>query len=606
MSTLLDSYSSTNADTTSSESATGTGRGQSFTVPANNYKLNTIKMYVRNGSSGNGTATARLYTHSGTYGTSSVPAEAIGSPVATSSVVTIDQTSLTMVEFTFDGTYTLNASTYYCIAVYVESGYVRWGYDASSPSHGGNYFSGGTWAANSGRDIAFEVYGTLESSNITVDVPLIEVSSSTAQVPTVATKLTSVLAEATGTAQNPNLSLSVPTPVATITGTALTPEVNYYIPPIPVIITPITRNIFQGNRYEYFTYELLMLYGGQYIHNGFKSEYVDKASINIDFTRDIIGSASFNINRYAWVNYYSDLFRPWYNMVIDGVTYSYPLGTYMLATPTEVSDGKVLTKNVQAYDLLLALEQDKVSSSYLISSGTNVITAIETLLDSVGTWVLYSLEPSTQVLANDVSYEIGKSKLFIINSLLNMINYYPLWCNGLGIYRAVPWSEYSNVTWEFEDNTNSLYKSGISVKFDYATVYNKVIIVANQLTADTAPLISTRTFEDEGMSGHPLSYTSLGRYITKRFESDAVSQTYVDLRARRELLKMVEVEESINYKHAFVTAKEDDGLPNQGDCYNFKNSLLDLNSTYKIVSQSWDLHVGSMVNSTIRRLTSEY
>jgi len=363
--------------------------------------------------------------------------------------------------------------------------------------------------------------------------------------------------------------------------------------------------IFLNNRYEYFTYELLMLSGGKYLHNGFKTEYVNKANINIDFTRDIIGSASFDVNRYAWVNYYSDLLRPWYNMIIDGVTYSYPIGTYMLLAPTENSDGKIVNKSVQAYDLLLALEQDKVSSSYLIAAGTNIITAITTLLTSVGTWVNYSLEPSTQVLANDVSYEIGKSKLFIINSLLNMINYYPLWCNGMGVYRAIPWSEYSNVTWEFEDNTESLYKSGINVKFDYTSVYNKIIIVANQLTANTDPLISTRTFEDEGMSGHPLSYTSLGRYNTKLFQSDAVSQTYVDLRARRELLKMVEVEEAINYKHAFVTPRTD-GLPNQGDCYNFKNTLLGLNSTYKIISQSWDLVTGSMVNSVIRRLTSEY
>jgi len=176
MSTLLDSYASANADTTSSESATGAGRGQSFATPGTDYKLATIKMCIRNGSSGNGTAKAKLYSHSGTYGTSSVPTEAIGSPLATSGTVTIDQTSLTMVEFTFDGTYTLTASNHYCIAVVVESGYVRWGYDSSSPSHGGNYFSGGTWSANSGRDIAFEVYGSSAAAD-NIDVPTIAVST---------------------------------------------------------------------------------------------------------------------------------------------------------------------------------------------------------------------------------------------------------------------------------------------------------------------------------------------------------------------------------------------------------------------------------------------
>jgi hypothetical protein len=173
-----------------------------------------------------------------------------------------------------------------------------------------------------------------------------------------------------------------------------------------------------------------------------------------------------------------------------------------------------------------------------------------------------------------------------------------LWVNALGVFKATPWSEYSQPIWEFEDNAESLYKSGIDAKLDYTTMYNKVIILANQLTADTSPLIATRTFEDELMSTHPFSYTSIGRYITKLFQSDAVSQTYVDLRARRELLKALELQESINYKNAFV------GIPEMNDCYTFKNTLLDLNARYKIVSLSWQLKFGTMVNTVIRRSTA--
>lgn len=381
-----------------------------------------------------------------------------------------------------------------------------------------------------------------------------------------------------------------------------TVEANYY-PPVYVPPITIDNDYLYRSRVETFKYELLTLQNGAYKSAGFIDNYVESANVSIDFSRDIIGTANINIRNNTEINYLVDLIKPWY--VIND-TYEFPMGTFMLMSPKKQSNGILVNRPIQCYDLLLALDQDKTLVSVAYAAGSNVVDLVESLVSSVGTWAKYSIVDSTEALAEDINYELGRSKLFIINSLLNMINYYPLWCDGNGVYRGIPWNESANITHEFIDNEFSLYESGIEMDLDYTNMYNRVVIINNQLNEDTAPLYKVWTFEDENLANHPFSYTSIGRYVTKIFNSEAVSQSYVDLRARREILKMLEIEENINYNHVFVSKRIEDGLPWQGDGYRFKNTLLDVDSIYKIESLNIPLTAGGLVSSTIKRIRSTY
>lgn len=358
--------------------------------------------------------------------------------------------------------------------------------------------------------------------------------------------------------------------------------------------------IFDNGGQEYFKYELLTLQSGSYKHSQYITNYVESCDIDIDFSRSIISGATFNIKHLSDIDFLSDLIKPWYCFVVNGTTYEIPLGHYMLLSPSMKTDGTIVNRQINGFDLLKALDQDKTIVSQSFSSGANVVDTIETLLDGVGSWVNYSIEPSTEVLAEDVSYELGKSTLFIINSLLNMINYYPLFCTGNGVYKAIPWTSTPNVTHEFIDNSLSLYENNVELAVDYSEIYNRVVIITNQLEEDTEPLYKVWTMENEGLSSHPFSYTSIGRYVTKIFNSEAVSQSYVDLRARRELRKMLEIEEEVNYNHAFITSRLDDGIPYQGDSYKFVNTDLDVDKTYRIMKQNYSLTTGVTVKTTIQ------
>lgn len=366
-------------------------------------------------------------------------------------------------------------------------------------------------------------------------------------------------------------------------------------PPVPIPVLPQFSH-FYANRVETFEYELLKLNDGIYKTAGLL-DLVKRNSgvVTMDFTRDVVGELKVDLIDDSSIDYVSDLIRPWF--IVNGNRY--PMGTYFLNKPVDDVSDRVTSHSVTGTDILEALEQDKVDTSYVAYKGDNVIALVKALIASVGSWVKYEIQDNAATLSEDMSYEIGRSKLFIINGLLNTINYYPLWSNGYGVLKTIAWKEDPQITWTLRDDEYSLYKGDFKRTKNYIDIYNKVILVANQAEEDTEPLVSVLTMEDAGLSAHPLSYTNINRYIARKFDSEASTQDYLDLRAKRELYKMLEVQEDIEFTHAFVTRRAD-GLPNQGDAYAFYNKTNQ--GVYLLKKQAFNLKPGGLVNATMQQI----
>jgi hypothetical protein len=162
---LVDSYSESNQNTTVTISAGLTTKmvGQSFT--SNGYTLSSCKFYLRKNNSPTGSVYAKLYSHSGTFGSTGVPLTLL----ATSDAVDIStlSTSFALVTFTFSGAekYAMvNGTNYFIVfdasAAGDATNSVSVGVDTTSPTHGGNranYTS--SWASVSTSDACFYVYG---------------------------------------------------------------------------------------------------------------------------------------------------------------------------------------------------------------------------------------------------------------------------------------------------------------------------------------------------------------------------------------------------------------------------------------------------------------
>jgi len=160
---IIDSYSETNVDAFYSISGTELSWGQSFNGLFGT--LDKCKFYVKKTGSPTGNAIAKIYAHSGVYGTSSIPtgdALAISDNLDVSGLVDGDQ----LATFTFSGVnkITFVQDTKYVLVIYYASSaggnYLSIGLDSSASSADGNaceYVTPTGWEYFA-SDLAFYVY----------------------------------------------------------------------------------------------------------------------------------------------------------------------------------------------------------------------------------------------------------------------------------------------------------------------------------------------------------------------------------------------------------------------------------------------------------------
>jgi hypothetical protein len=158
-----DSYDFTNNNTYGYLDITGAALGQSFTGDGGT--LSSANMSIFKVGSPTGNVVIKIYNHSGTYGTSSVPT---GTPIATSDNVDAStlSTSSTGTSFNFSGSnkIILEDGVYYCLVITYDgdsTNKVAVSFDSTSPTHDGNkYYYYGGWYAQPTQDFGFFVFTT--------------------------------------------------------------------------------------------------------------------------------------------------------------------------------------------------------------------------------------------------------------------------------------------------------------------------------------------------------------------------------------------------------------------------------------------------------------
>lgn len=164
MAYVVDSYVEANQNFQNKLQSAGiTEVAQSFT--ANGDAISSVKFYIRKLGSPTGNATAKIYFHTGTFGSGGKPD---GTPAIVTSSTSFDVSTLTgsfqLIEFTFATPIPLKNGNKYCIALAYSGGdasnAVEYGFDDTSPTHGGNIaeLSAGTWTGFASTDLIFYAY----------------------------------------------------------------------------------------------------------------------------------------------------------------------------------------------------------------------------------------------------------------------------------------------------------------------------------------------------------------------------------------------------------------------------------------------------------------
>ena len=249
---------------------------------------------------------------------------------------------------------------------------------------------------------------------------------------------------------------------------------------------------------------------------------------------------------------------------------------------------------VDLYDKLLILSDDSFGASYALAAGVNIIDSVAAVITSTGETSM-ALTPSTAVLSAAMVWDAAASKLRIANDLLDAAGYFSLFCDGLGRFRALPYTAPAarGVRWALADDANGLYLPEWSRVQDVFSVPNRYVCVGR---TDGATAASIQTATDTS-STSPFSYANRGRWIT-RTDTDV---EYADSNvanllaiAQRRLIEAQQVSETFEIDHPVLPF----GL---NDLVSFTNARLNGRVVPAVVQkQTFNLSAGGLVTSTLR------
>lgn len=318
-------------------------------------------------------------------------------------------------------------------------------------------------------------------------------------------------------------------------------------------------------------------------------------SISFDSLAEIKRVANFNFKEAELqdVDWLNDRVQPVYLLkMLNGNYIEWPLGTFLLSSPTRKENNRSIWRDVEAYDASLILKEDKFDNRYRILAGTKYITAITTILNGSGINKI-NITDNSGVIAVDKEFEIGQSKLEVVNKLLTELNYTSIWVDENSYFTSKPYilPSVRETDYEYKNDDLSIIQNGAIQEMDLFNVPNKWIVTASN--PEKLPLVSVYV-NDSLIS--KISTVNRGRTITDYSQiDDILDQTTLDTYTKRIAYNASQIYE----KFIFNTAI----MPH----HSFMDTLFieysDLNISSKFTEITWNMELvsgGTMEHSTRR------
>jgi hypothetical protein len=217
----------------------------------------------------------------------------------------------------------------------------------------------------------------------------------------------------------------------------------------------------------------------------------------------IKGKATISMTDDNQINFLTDRIKVTMQIDTMGMQFKFPLGVFLISSPSasrngSVSDLNVDDRDVQLYDKLYILYNDPILADYVIPSGANVYTSIISL---IGTYT-YNIPETTRLTTTDRVFPIGTRKLEIINYLLSVINYHSLCVDGNGYYYSAPYvrPEDRGIDIEYTSTENHALEVQFHDELDVFDIPNIFIFVTNNSDGDNLSYVYTNSNPDSPTS----------------------------------------------------------------------------------------------------------
>lgn len=348
--------------------------------------------------------------------------------------------------------------------------------------------------------------------------------------------------------------------------------------------------MLQSDRTVNFRYELLN-------KNEIKLKDLENVSgsIRFDSTQEIMGTASFTIKEIGDVDLKTvDLrIRPFFRLKTPTGWLEYPLGTYIMSSPERSRQGSGVLQQVDCYDYSTILKEDKITTRMFVAVGTNYVTLVRSIITAAGIKKT-NIETSILTVSKALEFEIGTSKLDIINSLLTAINYEPLHFDNRGYAVSRRYIEPLNRSTEQEYQTNdrSVIKTGAKQSVDIYNVPNIFVRYTNDPDGDE---LRSQYINDSVTS--PISTVNRGRNVVDIESVDDVA----DQTTLNDLVRRIAIEKSQTYDAVTLPTAL---MPHHSyrDCVFVGESGLGVGNKY--IEYAWDMNlsIGGTMAHTLKRV----
>ncbi|AYC28730.1 hypothetical protein [Paenisporosarcina cavernae] len=358
-----------------------------------------------------------------------------------------------------------------------------------------------------------------------------------------------------------------------------------------------------GSRAISFRYDLL-----DKKDNKLKELYsVIDGEVSMSSLAQIKRTAKFTIQDQGDIDYLSNRIQPWIifkmpkmmkridtqTVNVPSQNIEFPLGVFLLGSPTRKEDSNSVIRQVDAYDGLLVLRDDKFDSRYFIAAGTNYRNAVISILESAGI-DKHNIEETNNVLPTDLEFEPGKEKLFSINELLGAINFTPIHVDVYGYYTSIYYRSPSvrAAEYVYADDIKSILSAGMEEELNLVETPNRwVVTVSNP---EQEPLISTYTNDN---SNSPTSTINRGRKITDFRQIENIA----DQNSLNGYVQRIAFEASQVYgKLKFSTAINP--LHDYADVLEIIYSPLGIKDKYSETSWTIPLRAGALMSHEVRKV----
>lgn len=316
-------------------------------------------------------------------------------------------------------------------------------------------------------------------------------------------------------------------------------------------------------------------------------------TISYDGTAEIMRTARFI--SYEEIDMISDRLKPVMMVRVGNRWEEFPLGVYLPRTVTKREDRSgVVSWEIEAYDRSIILREDCARDRMFIAAGTSYLDAVQNILVSAGADNAMVYDASGTVLPADREFDVGTTKLEIINTLLSEINYNPVFCDADGQFIVMKYRQPSpdRIDFEYRDNDMSIICRESSSTLDVLGVPNVFIAVCDNPDLD-------QTFRAEWVNENlasPISIINRGVNVAIYQPEMISSQEEIDEYIKRiafeanQIYETVEIETAINPLHGFSNVLS----INKGE----------LEGTFVESGWSFEMKAGAKMKHTVKRLVT--